>query len=87
MAAMRARDVVVWLQRFAHADRYGFLSDIKMREARHHGTRVEIVHPLFEQADGDHLPIHVQQFLYVEPGGDRSGYSGHVNVSLIRGAP
>ncbi len=42
-----------------HGD--GFFTDVEMRETGHQGARVEVVDPFFEQANGDHLPVHVDQ--------------------------
>src|SRR5205814_10550477 len=44
-----------------------------MCEARHQRARVEIVDALFKQADGDHLPVHVDQPLFLD---------GHFNELL-----
>ena len=77
VAAVRAGDVVVCAKRLADADRDRFLADIQMRETRHQGACVEVVDPLLEQADGDHLAIHAHR----RPGLDASrggvSHSGH----------
>ena len=57
---MRARDVVVWPECFADANGHGFFADIKVCQARHQRARVQVVDPLFEQANGRHLPVHAQ---------------------------
>jgi hypothetical protein len=64
MPAMCAGDVVCPLQRFTYADRDRFLADIKMRQARHQRSRIELVDLRFELADGDHLPVHPEPQRY-----------------------
>src|SRR6516162_9033422 len=61
--AMRARDVVIGIQSLADADRYSFLSDVKMSETRHQSARIKIVRVLFEQPDHHHLPVHAEPLL------------------------
>ncbi len=60
VAAMRAGDVVVAAQRFAHADGDGFFTDIQMRQAGHERARVELIYIFFEQSNRHHLAIHAQ---------------------------
>src|SRR5450755_562628 len=64
VAAMRAGDVVVDVQRFADADRDGFLSAIKMSKSRHQRARVEFVHLLFEVTDAHHLAVGAQPLVF-----------------------
>ena len=64
--AMRAGDVVVPLQRFAHADRDGFFADIEVREPGHERPRVEVVDALLEEPDGDHLSIEPEQHVLAD---------------------
>ena len=64
---MRAGDVVVAAERLADADGDGFLADVKVRQARHHRARVQIVHLLLEGADLGHLAVHVEVLLDIHP--------------------
>ena len=43
----------------ANGDR--FLAYVKVGESRHERACVEVVHPLFEQADGHHLSVEMQE--------------------------
>ena len=63
VTAVRAGDVVVVPQRLADADGDGFFADIQVREARHQRAGVQIVHLLLEQANHQHLPVHVERLL------------------------
>jgi hypothetical protein len=67
VAAVRAGDVVVAAEDFADAAGDGYLADIKMGKAGHQRTGIKIVDPLLEQADGHHLPVHVQQPIDADP--------------------
>ncbi len=86
MAAMCAGDVIVGVQRFADPHGDGFLTYIKVREARHQRASVQIVHLFFEQPDHQHAPVHVQ----VQIGaGSRIGFrridgGGHRSYSRLR---
>ena len=60
VAAMRAGDVVIAAQRFAHAHGDGFFTDIQMRQARHQRPRVQLIYIFFEQTNRHHLAIHAQ---------------------------
>jgi len=77
VAAVRAGDVVVRAKSLADADGDRFLADIKVRETRHQGAGVEIVDPLFEQADGHHLAVHAQELPGLDAGRGGVGHSGH----------
>src|SRR5262245_9791876 len=63
VTAMRAGDVIVRPQRFAHAHGHGLFAYIKVRQAGHQSARVEIVHLLFEQPDRHHPPVHADPLL------------------------
>src|SRR6185503_11309924 len=78
VTAMRAGDVVVVVQRFAHADGNRLFPDVEMREARHQRTCVEIVDALLEQANRHHLAIEREQFVLADP------KAGQRRVQLIR---
>jgi hypothetical protein len=56
---MGAGDVIVGPKRRANPNRYRFLANVKMREARHEGTSVKFIHAFFEQPDGNHPPVHI----------------------------
>src|SRR5277367_5731144 len=60
---MRAGDVIIGTQCLtkSHGDR--FLSDVKVRQARHQRACVQLIYIFFEQADGHHLPVHAQPFV------------------------
>src|ERR1700678_2800730 len=62
VAAMRTGDVIIGAQCFANSHGDRFLSDVKVRQARHQRARVQFIHIFFEQADGRHLPVHAQPF-------------------------
>src|SRR5262245_5061821 len=82
VAAMRARDEVVALQRLADSDGYALLAYIKVGEARHLGALVELVDLLFEGADLRHLAVHVEVLLEIQP---RLGHLGRHRV--LHGPP
>ena len=63
VATVGAGDVVVGAQRLADADCDRLLADVEVRQARHEGARVQIVDPLLEEADGQHLTVHPQQLV------------------------
>ena len=69
MAAMGAGDVVVAAERLADADGDRFLTDIQVGEAGHQGAGIEVVHPLFEQANRQHLAIHAHELSGLDAGG------------------
>ena len=77
MAAVRAGDVVVRAKSLADADGDRFLADIKVRETRHQGAGVEIVDPLFEQADREHLAVRAQWRAGLDAGRRGCGRCGH----------
>src|SRR5439155_19649847 len=86
VTTMGARNVVVGLERFANPDRNGLLANVEVREAGHQGAGVEIVDPLFEQANGHHLAVHMDQSLDLDAGIDRRpvGHSGHFSTPDMR---
>jgi hypothetical protein len=57
MATVRAGDVIVRPERLAHTDRDRLFSNIEVSQSRHQRACIQIVHPLFEQANGDHLTV------------------------------
>ena len=61
MAAMRAGDVIIAPQRFADSDGDCFFADVKMRKARHHRARIQLIHLFFEEPNPLHVAIHAQQ--------------------------
>src|SRR5262245_37306713 len=63
---MRAGDVVVFPQRFAHADGDCLFTDIEVRETGHHRAGIEIVDALLEQTNRDHLSIQPQQLVLAD---------------------
>src|SRR5882672_6433410 len=84
VAAMRARDEVVPLERLADPDRDRLLADIEMGQAGHLRALVELVHLLLEGADLGHLPVHVEVLLQVHP---RLGHLGaHLGPPLGYGS-
>src|SRR6185295_6210930 len=68
VAAVRAGDVIVPLERLADPDRDRLLADVEMGQARHLRALVELVHLLLESPDLGHLAVHVQVLLQVHPG-------------------
>ena len=69
VAAVGAGDVIVLAQRFANADRDGFLADIEMRETRHLGAEIKLVDLFFEEPDLQHLAVELEPALVVSAGG------------------
>src|SRR3989442_9252956 len=86
VTTMGACNVVVRSERFANPDRHGLLADVEVREAGHQGASVEIVDPFLEQANGHHLPVHVDQSLDLDAGidGRPVGQSGHFSTPDMR---
>src|SRR5512146_920340 len=58
VAAMRAGDVIVGTQCLANPYRYRLFAYIQVRQSRHQGPGVEVVHLFFKQPDAHHLPVH-----------------------------
>src|SRR5579864_4562374 len=61
--AMRAGDVVVFVQRFANSHGHRFFANVQMRQSRHQRARIEFVDLLFKQPDHHHPPVHPQMLL------------------------
>src|SRR5262249_17753670 len=80
VAAMRARDEVVALQRLADAHGHALLTDIEMGETGHLGALVELVHLLLEGANLGHLTVEMQVRLEVQP---RLGHLGRHRASSM----
>src|SRR5712692_2541313 len=57
VAAMRAGDVVVVVERRAHADGHGLLADVEMRQPRHLASAIQLVDLLLEMPDPQHAPV------------------------------
>jgi hypothetical protein len=74
---VRAGDVVVRLQRLTDTNRHRLLTYIEVCQSRHQRSRVEIIHPLFKEANGEHLAVHVHQFLNVDTCRRRFCRNGH----------
>src|SRR5579859_375109 len=64
MAAVRAGNVIVHLQRFANADRDCFFAAIKVRESGHQRARVKFVHLFLEQANANHLAVRMKPTIF-----------------------
>src|SRR4029453_17629215 len=79
VTAMRARNLVVAIQQLTDADGNRFFADVEMGESRHQRSRIQIVDPLFEQANRDHLSVHVQQIL------ERNGPDSAAGCLLVGG--
>src|SRR5271155_1623236 len=86
VAAMRARDVVVDLERFTDAHRHRFLPYIQMRKSRHQRARIEFIHLLLELADAHHFAVHADPLLrrYARFGFGLSGSYCHFPTPDIR---
>jgi hypothetical protein len=82
VAAVRAGDEVVALERLADPHRDRFLPDIEMGQAGHLRALVELVHLLLEGADLGHLAVHVEVLLQVHP---RLGHLGAHRQALPLG--
>src|SRR5262249_36757614 len=63
VTSMRARDVVIGSERLTDTHSHRFFPYIKVGEARHQRSGVEIVSGLFEQPNHDHTTIHVKPLL------------------------
>src|ERR1019366_2528726 len=59
VAAMRAGDVVVFVQHGTDADRNRFFADVEMGEPRHESAGIDVVHMFFEKADRHHVVEHL----------------------------
>ena len=60
MTAMGASDVVVPAQGLAYAYRYSFFSTVQVSQTGHFGSDIQLIDMLFEDADGEHLLVHLQ---------------------------
>jgi hypothetical protein len=67
VAAVRAGNVVVALQRLADSDGDGFFANVEVGQSRHLGRNVKFVYILLEQPDLDHLLVRLEPFLQVNP--------------------
>jgi hypothetical protein len=66
VASMSAGNVIVGSEGRADADRDGFFTDVEVGEAGHQRSSVQIVDLLFEEADGQHPPIHAEPFVILD---------------------
>src|SRR5437588_12544832 len=57
---MGAGDVVVPAQGLAYAYRYSFFSTVQVSQAGDPGGDIKLIDMLFENADGEHLLVHLQ---------------------------
>ena len=63
VTAVGAGDIVIRLQRFAHAYRNGLFSAVQVSQAGHAGSLIQIVDGIFETANFQHLLVHMQPLL------------------------
>src|SRR5437764_12446161 len=63
MPAMRAGDVIRLPQRRANPHGHRFFPDVQVRQARHQGPRIKLVHTLFKLPNRHHAPVNANPLL------------------------
>src|SRR6266851_202662 len=75
VAAMGAGDVVVDAQSFTNSYCHSFFAAIEVRESRHEGASVDLIHLLFKQPDAHHLAIGMKPLFFFRGGVAASFFS------------